>query len=195
MELKFLSHSSRAFGCFSNFSAHPVAGRGVVFPTAQHYFQAMKFHRSIKDFDAVRKAATPFEATQLGNDPQRPLRDDWEKAKQSILLEVLKAKFEQHKDIAHVLRMTRKSPLIFNAKDDDYWGVGPSRNGRNIMGQTLMQIRTQLQEEYESINNAKKGIRSSTDSKTAGGDTLEARLRRERESPADRYRLTHTDFL
>lgn len=31
------------YGCFSNFSAHPIAVGGKVWPTSEHYFQAQKF--------------------------------------------------------------------------------------------------------------------------------------------------------
>lgn len=31
------------YGCFSNFSLHPVVIDGVTYPTTEHYFQAQKF--------------------------------------------------------------------------------------------------------------------------------------------------------
>jgi len=31
------------YGCFSNFSEHPVVVRGKAWPTTEHYFQAQKF--------------------------------------------------------------------------------------------------------------------------------------------------------
>ena len=43
MAIKFYSTSEETYGCFSNFSRHPVQIDGTTWPTTEHYYQAMKF--------------------------------------------------------------------------------------------------------------------------------------------------------
>lgn len=35
----FFYNENKDFGCFSNFSRHPVEIKGLVWPTTEHYFQ------------------------------------------------------------------------------------------------------------------------------------------------------------
>ena len=51
-------HVSGEFGCFSNFSPHPVQLKGKTWPTSEHYFQAQKF-AGTPDEEEVRQAKSP----------------------------------------------------------------------------------------------------------------------------------------
>src|SRR5690348_5288918 len=70
--------AENAYGCFSNFSSHPVHLKGKRWPTSEHYFQAMKFEGTPHEKE-IWKAATPGAAAKKGRDRSRPLRKDWEK--------------------------------------------------------------------------------------------------------------------
>ena len=84
-------------GCFSNFSRHSVFLKGKRWPTTEHYFQAQKFAGE-PDEEEIRMAAKPAQAAGMGRDRKRPLRRDWESAKENVMLEALRAKFTQHED-------------------------------------------------------------------------------------------------
>jgi hypothetical protein len=69
------------WGFFSNFSRHPVAIYGRVWPTAEHAFQAMKFFPHRPDLvDWVHGSSTPGVAARRGRDRSYPLRVDWDEA-------------------------------------------------------------------------------------------------------------------
>lgn len=57
-------------GAFSNFARFPINMGKKVWPTSEHYFQAMKFD-SIKDQEEIRKAKSPMEAARKGRDRSR----------------------------------------------------------------------------------------------------------------------------
>src|SRR5205823_5306990 len=80
------------YGCFSNFSRHPIRLKGKVWPTSEHYFQAQKFAGTEHEAE-VRRADSPMKAAELGRSRKKPLRRDWESVKDSIMLDAVRAKF------------------------------------------------------------------------------------------------------
>lgn len=58
--IRFYSHTRGPFRCFSNFFPSPFVARGLAWPTAEHFFQALKFEAARAE--EVRLAATPAEA-------------------------------------------------------------------------------------------------------------------------------------
>lgn len=73
-------HQNDAYGCFSNFSRHPVEIYGRIWKTSEHAFQAMKFHTSPVHMDRVFNAETPGQAAKHGRDRSFPLRPDWDQS-------------------------------------------------------------------------------------------------------------------
>jgi N-glycosidase YbiA len=53
------------YGCFSNFSLHPIEIDNVAWPTTEHYFQAQKL-AELDVIEKVRKAKTPAAAKKMG---------------------------------------------------------------------------------------------------------------------------------
>src|SRR5437660_406335 len=94
--------TSGAYGCFSNFSRHPVYLAGKRWRTTEHFFQAQKFHGTTHE-EAVRQCQTPKQAAEMGRSRKLPLRRDWEGVKDQVMLEAVRAKFTQHKDLRAVL--------------------------------------------------------------------------------------------
>ncbi len=131
------------YGCFSNFSRHPVWLKGKSWPTSEHYFQAQKFAGTTHEED-IRKAKTPGLAAQMGRDRKRPLRQDWEAVKDGIMHEVVLAKFSQHADLKDVLLATGDAKLVEHTFNDSYWGDGGDGSGQNMLGQILMRVREEL---------------------------------------------------
>jgi ribA/ribD-fused uncharacterized protein len=135
--------TDKPYGCFSNFSAHPVIIDGTRWPTTEHFFQAMKFTDQ-RDVDAVAAALTPFEAAQKGRDRTRSFRGDWDTVRDDVMLKALRAKFVQHDALADVLRSTGDAALVEHTRNDSYWADGGDGRGLNRLGDLLGIVRGAL---------------------------------------------------
>jgi ribA/ribD-fused uncharacterized protein len=131
------------YGCFSNFSPHPVKLKGKVWPTSEHYFQAQKFVGTAHE-EEIRRVKSPMIAARMGRDRKRPLRHDWESVKDEIMFEVVRAKFTQHEELRKILSATGDAEIIEHTGKDSYWGDGGDGSGRNMLGKTLMLVREEL---------------------------------------------------
>jgi ribA/ribD-fused uncharacterized protein len=134
------------YGCFSNFSAHPIELKGKVWRTSEHYFQAQKFPDTEHEED-IRLTESPMVAARMGRNRERPLRKDWEVVKDEIMLEALRAKFTQHNDLREILLSTGNAVLVEHTTNDNYWGDGGDGSGRNMLGELLMKVREELRNE------------------------------------------------
>lgn len=131
------------YGCFSNFSPHPIVLKGVIWPTSEHYFQAQKF-AGTPDEEEVRRAKSPMIAARMGRSRKSPLRKDWEAVKDRIMNEAVQAKFTQHADLREILLGTGEARIVEHTANDSYWGDGGDGRGKNMLGQILMRVREEL---------------------------------------------------
>jgi ribA/ribD-fused uncharacterized protein len=131
------------YGCFSNFSPHPIRLKGKTWPTSEHYFQAQKF-AGTSDEDEVRRAKSPMIAARMGRSRKRPLRKDWESVKDSIMHDAVLAKFTQYEDLQATLLATGALTIVEHTEKDRYWGDGGDGSGKNRLGQILMRVREEL---------------------------------------------------
>jgi ribA/ribD-fused uncharacterized protein len=140
------------YGCFSNFSYHPLYLRGKQWLTSEHFYQAMKsLDQEVQE--TIRRQPTPGKAARLGK--KIVIRKDWDEMltspsffgpeievfKDSIMVEAVFTKFVQNCDIAKTLVDTGDVLLVEDAPRDSYWGWGPSKVGRNKLGKILMIVR------------------------------------------------------
>jgi ribA/ribD-fused uncharacterized protein len=135
-----------SYGCFSNFSLHPVWMDALEWPTVEHYYQAQKF---VGTGDAaviplIHTAPTPEQAAALGRDRCRRTRFDWEQVKAQVMQRAVLTKFLTHLDIQAVLLSTGHEELVENSPTDYYWGCGHTRTGQNQLGRILMQVRDDI---------------------------------------------------
>jgi ribA/ribD-fused uncharacterized protein len=133
------------FGCFSNFSPHPIKLKGKLWPTSEHFFQAQKFAGTEHE-EKIRLAKSPMIAARMGRSRQRPLRPDWEAVKDDIMRRAVLAKFTQHPELRAILLTTGDARLIEHTKKDSYWGDGSDGRGKNMLGEILMEIREKLRQ-------------------------------------------------
>src|SRR5262245_15514871 len=108
------------YGCFSNFSKHGVEFDGKFWPTVEHYFQAQKF-AGTDHAEAIRRAASPGKAKELGRSKAVPLRPDWEQVRDEVMFRAVLRKFETHARARKVLLSTGDEELVENAPSDGYW--------------------------------------------------------------------------
>ncbi|MFE6050567.1 NADAR family protein [Kitasatospora sp. NPDC056446] len=146
MTIYFYGADEVPYGCFSNFSAHALELDGHLWPTSEHYYQAQKF-TGTRHADLIRRARTPLRAAELGRDPARPLRRDWERVKDDVMRRAVAAKFRTHEDIRAVLLSTGEEEIVEDTTTDHYWGRGTTGKGRNMLGRILVRTRTRLRTE------------------------------------------------
>lgn len=141
-EIKFYS-VSHEYGEFSNFAQYSIKLKGRTWPTTEHYFQAQKFKGTTNE-NKIRKARTPMMAAQMGRSRKIKLRPDWDKVKDSLMYDAVKAKFNQYKDLKELLLSTGNAKIIEHTENDAYWGDGGNGKGKNKLGKILMQVREEL---------------------------------------------------
>ncbi len=139
------------YGCLSNFSEHEVEVDGEIWPTNEHYFQAMKFPHNpeVRELIRIVEQKKPMNAKRIANRDNGGLVDwnDWnKKRKDKVMLFIVRIKFDQHKDLCDILLSTGNEELIENSKIDPYWGCGSDGNGKNKLGKILMNVREEIKE-------------------------------------------------
>lgn len=141
-EVRFY-RTNGAYGFFSNFSKHPFVLEGREWPTSEHYFQAKKFTGTPSE-EEIREAGSASEAAKMGRQRHRPLRNDWEEVKESIMYTALEAKFTQHPQLRAKLLATGRARIVEHTSNDSYWGDGGDGSGLNRLGVLLMRLREAL---------------------------------------------------
>jgi ribA/ribD-fused uncharacterized protein len=132
----------------SPLSAFPIKmvvdGQEYVFPTVEHYYQAMKFYANDSRFCHIINLENPDDARLLTKTPEYKVnrRIGFDDMKFDIMEKGLRAKFNQNKDAAKLLLTTGDAILIKSCAVCYKCGFG--RGGNNRMGQMLMKIRSEL---------------------------------------------------
>ena len=136
------------YGCFSNFSPHPIQIEGSDWQTVEHYYQAQKFVGTEDEalIRVIRDVKTPMEAATLGRDRCRKLRPDWEQVKQPIMWQGVLTKFLTHSDIQAILLDTGDELIVEDSPTDYYWGCGQDKTGQNQLGKILMNVRQEIRQ-------------------------------------------------
>ena len=135
------------YAFLSNFYSSPFIYEGIVYPTNEHFFQAMKT-LDIDERKKIAAAKTPGLAKRMGRNVQ--LRSDWEKVKVYYMELGLRLKFA-NKALAEKLIATGDEELVEgNWWCDQTWGsCNCSKHirtpGRNLLGMLLMELRKELQ--------------------------------------------------
>ena len=131
------------YGEFSNFALYLIKLKGKQWPTSEHYFQAQKFAGTEHE-NKIRKAPSPMKAAELGRTRKVKIRRDWDKVKDNVMYDAVKAKFTQHKDLKNLLLETGAIQLVEHTENDNYWGDGGDGKGKNMLGKILMRLRDEL---------------------------------------------------
>lgn len=141
MEIRFYEPHGE-YGWLANFSRHAISIDGRVWPTVEHYFQGQKFpDRALQE--RIRTRPSPSAAKRLAKELKARRRADWRAVRDDIMATAIRAKFLQHADLGERLLATANAPIIEDAADDAYWGIGHG-SGRNRMGELLMALRGEL---------------------------------------------------
>ena len=130
----------------SNFYEHPIEENGIIYPTNEHYFQAMKT-LNIAERKKIAAAPTPGEAKRMGRSVS--LRPDWEEIKLDVMKRGLRLKFADLALAEKLLDTLDEELVEGNWWHDNIWGncnCDKCKNikGQNNLGKLLMKIRAEL---------------------------------------------------
>lgn len=138
------------YGCFSNFSKHPVLAFGLEWPTTEHLYQSAKFDDPVIA-EQIRTAPGPRKAAEIGRTPHPSYDPNWDNRKDLVMLVCLAVKVMQHPDVAQILLSTGDSLIVEDTVNDNYWASGPDGNGQNKLGKCWMVIRSMLRYSSHSL--------------------------------------------
>lgn len=117
-------------------------------PTAEHYYQAMKFED--KPYrDRIRLCQTTEEARKLGNRWLKRKRADFKQVRTILMTRAMYTKCKTYPKIAQTLIDTGDVQIAENSFSGYYWGCGRDGRGDNRFGKLLMNVRSKLLEERD----------------------------------------------
>lgn len=151
-EIRFYRASEKPYGAFSNLYRRPVEFEGEVFATSEHAYQAGKARKpEVREW--VLSAPSPALVAMAAHGLYYwDIVPGWSRTKFDRMRGVLRAKFTQHEDLRNVLLSTGDARLVESATVDNevnrLWGE-VNGEGRNMLGQLLMELRTSLSLEQD----------------------------------------------
>lgn len=129
---------------YSNLSVIPFTIDSFTWHSAEQFYQASKF----TDQEIIMKikgCSNPFRCAAMGQTRKFKIRDDWENIKVAVMERAIRARFDQHPELAAILKRS-KGTLYDHSAADSFWGVGfDDDQPCNVTGKILMKIRDELQ--------------------------------------------------
>lgn len=149
-EIRFYRASEKPYGAFSNLYRRGIEFEGETFATSEHAYQAGKARKpEVRDW--VLSAPSPALVAMAAHGLYYwDIAPGWSRKKFDRMRGVLRAKFTQHEDLKEMLLATGDARLVESATVDNevnrLWGE-VNGEGRNMLGQLLMELRASLREE------------------------------------------------
>lgn len=135
------------FYVLSNFSSFNLQWQGHTFPTSEHTYHWEKFNRGGGGAiiqQEILSAPSAHEAFKVAERQKAFRRSDWGDVKIGVMRAILHAKAAQHEYVRRKLLATGDRELVENSWRDDFWGWGPNRDGKNMLGKLWMEVRAEL---------------------------------------------------
>lgn len=146
-EIRFYRSNEKPYGVFSNLARRPVVFEGVTYPTSEHAYQAGKASKPEVRAWLLAAPTPALCAIAAHGLPSWDVVSDWATAKLDRMRAVLRAKFEQHPDLAILLADTGDRRLVeagtTNNAVNRFWGEVNGK-GQNMLGVMLMELRDEL---------------------------------------------------
>ena len=133
----------------SNFSAFKVNWLGVIFHTAEHAYHWTRFPHGAPERTIILESASAHEAFRFAQDHKASQLANWNEVKVRVMRDIIRAKAHQHEYVLRKLLQTGDRTLIENSWCDPFWGWGPNRDGKNMLGVLWMEIRAELRSRSE----------------------------------------------
>lgn len=113
--------------------------------TSEHAYQAAKFVTREDIQDEIRAALSAHDAKKIAHKYASEVYSGWEKEKLEVMMDICRAKLEQHPFIQKRLLETGGREIIEDSPKDAFWGWGPDKEGENNLGKIWMQLRSEIQ--------------------------------------------------
>lgn len=146
-EIRFYRSNEKPYGAFSNLYRRPIVFEGIVYPTAEHAYQAGKARKEeVRDW--ILSAPSPSLVAMAAHGLYTwDIAPNWSKTKFARMKGVLLAKYTQHEDLRVLLLGTGSARLVESATVDNavnrLWGE-VNGVGKNMLGVLLMEVRQEL---------------------------------------------------
>ncbi len=127
----------------SNFSAFAIEWKGRVWPTSEHAYQAEKYSNE-EIIEKLFRSRSVDEVYRIAQDHKSERRADWDEVKIDLMKDILKEKMKQHPIIETMLIESGDRPLIKDTWKDNFWGWGPNKDGKNMLGVLWMEVRNEV---------------------------------------------------
>ncbi|MCH8551659.1 MAG: NADAR family protein [Natronospirillum sp.] len=118
---------------------------GYEWPTAEHYYQAMKYPDRPR-FQAILDAPDVATARKLGRGWLKRPRADWKQVRTVVMTRALYTQSHTYPDFSEALLATGDQSIHEMSQYDYFWGRGRDHRGHNHYGRVLMDIRRKLLE-------------------------------------------------
>lgn len=130
-------------------SNHPFQLEDRIWPTVEHYIQAMQFDEEPRQ-EKIRMAKTAMLARKFGKTGLfRRANADRANRRQVYMTRALYTKCRTYPVVREALLATGDEFIVENDQYDYYWGCGRDRRGDNNYGKVLMQVRQKLLDEAD----------------------------------------------
>jgi ribA/ribD-fused uncharacterized protein len=151
----FHGEKHHRFGCFSNWSKHGFAYKGISFVSSEQAFmweKAMTFGDHFMGAQIMAQQE-PSKIKTLGRSIKNFKEDVWALHRYNIMVDILTAKFGQNQAIQAILLGTGAAELAEASSRDQIWGIGftaasaEANRGRwhlNLLGKALVEVRVRL---------------------------------------------------
>lgn len=155
----YFFRAKNKFGYLSNF--YPCSftdAEGTKFNCSEQYFMFRKAKmfdpENHKLVEKILHESDPKEIKALGRQVKNYVESVWKKKRMSVMIDGLRLKFQQNKNICQELLSTGTKDLYEASPYDIVWGIGfgakdaiymdPRNFGRNLLGKALVQVRKEL---------------------------------------------------
>ncbi len=119
---------------------------GYRWPTAEHYYQAMKYPGQFRA-ESIRRAETVELARKRGRGWLKRPRRDWPKVRAVAMTRAIYTQCRAWPDFAEALLATGERNIVEVSLYDYFWGIGRDQRGENHYGKVLMDVRRKLRDE------------------------------------------------
>ena len=147
------------FYVLSNFSAFRLHWRDRSFDTSEAAYHFEKFCGVDGPLAqtarvVILSAKSAHEAFKMAHVYRHECRPNWASERVGVMREILREKARQHEYVRRKLLATGDRELVENSWRDDFWGWGPNRDGKNMLGKLWMEVRSELRAAEAKQNQA-----------------------------------------